>query len=108
MLRGSVSARAVAIQDLTSDLKVLDKKEVSLGVLNQFIDEQSNRSLEDEVKQKYKDQIEMDNKSTEVKNYDEMDKDLENKEKEEKENENENEKEKKEKSIDDGENDLII
>ena len=58
MIKGAVSARAVALQDLLSDLKVLDKKTISLGVLNIEIDEQTKRTLEEEIEQKHKAQIE--------------------------------------------------
>lgn len=58
MIKGAVSARAVALQDLLSDLKVLDKKTISLGVLNLEIDEQTKRTLEEEIEQKHKAQIE--------------------------------------------------
>lgn len=57
MIKGAVSARAVALQDLLSDLKVLDKKTISLGVLNLEIDEQTKRTLEEEIEQKHKAQI---------------------------------------------------
>lgn len=58
MIKGAVSTRAVALQDLRSDLKVLDKKTISLGVLNLEIDEQTKRTLEEEIEQKHKAQIE--------------------------------------------------
>lgn len=58
MIKGAVSARAVALQDLLSDLKVLDKKTISLGALNLEIDEQTKRTLEEEIEQKHKAQIE--------------------------------------------------
>ena len=58
MIKGAVSARAVALQDLLSDLKVLDKKTISLGALNLEIDEQTKRTLEEEIEQKHKTQIE--------------------------------------------------
>ena len=48
MIKGAVSARAVALQDLLSDLKVLDKKTISLGAINLEIDEQSKRTLEEQ------------------------------------------------------------
>lgn len=57
MIKGAVSARAVALQDLLSDLKVLDKKTISLGALNLEIDEQTKRTLEEEIEQKHKAQI---------------------------------------------------
>lgn len=57
MIKGAVSARAVALQDLLSDLKVLDKKTISLGILNLEIDEQTKRTLEEEIEQKHKAQI---------------------------------------------------
>lgn len=57
MKRGALSVRTVALQDLFSDLKVLDKKTISLGVLNLEIDEQTKRTLEEEIEQKHKAQI---------------------------------------------------
>lgn len=52
MIKGQISARAVALQDLMSDLKVIDKKTISLGVLELDINEQTNRTLEEKIKQK--------------------------------------------------------
>lgn len=61
MVEGKVSARAVALQDLMSDLKVLDKREISLGILQLSITEQTKRTLEEEIEQKHKMQIEENN-----------------------------------------------
>ena len=102
MIKGAVSARAVALQDLLSDLKVLDKKTISLGVLNLEIDEQTKRTLEEEIEQKHKTQIEeFAEKGVQIPNNDgTVVKDKK---------ENEKEKQKSEdKSIDDGADDLII
>lgn len=102
MIKGAVSARAVALQDLLSDLKVLDKKTISLGALNLEIDEQSKRTLEEEIEQKHKAQIkEFAEKGVQIPNNDgTVVKDKK---------ENEKEKQKSEdKSIDDGADDLII
>ena len=107
MIKGAVSARAVALQDLLSDLKVLDKKTISLGVLNLEIDEQTKRTLEEEIEQKHKAQIkEFAEKGVQIPNNDgTIIKDKkENDEKEEQEQEPEPE----DKSIDDGADDLII
>lgn len=107
MIKGAVSARAVALQDLLSDLKVLDKKTISLGVLNLEIDEQTKRTLEEEIEQKHKAQIkEFAEKGVQNPNNDgTIVKDKkENDEKEEQEHEHEPE----DKSIDDGADDLII
>lgn len=102
MIKGAVSARAVALQDLLSDLKVLDKKTISLGVLNLEIDEQSKRTLEEEIEQKHKAQIkEFAEKGVQIPNNDgTVVKDKKENEKEEQESED--------KSIDDGADDLII
>ena len=102
MIKGAVSARAVALQDLLSDLKVLDKKTISLGALNLEIDEQSKRTLEEEFEQKHKAQIkEFAEKGVQIPNNDgTVVKDKK---------ENEKEKQKSEdKSIDNGADDLII
>ena len=102
MIKGAVSARAVALQDLLSDLKVLDKKTISLGALNLEIDEQSKRTLEEEIEQKHKAQIkEFAEKGVQIPNNDgTVVKDKK---------ENEKEKQKSEdKSIDNGADDLII
>lgn len=102
MIKGAVSARAVALQDLLSDLKVLDKKTISLGVLNLEIDEQSKRTLEEEIEQKHKAQIkEFAEKGVQIPNNDGT------VVKDKRENEKE-EQESKDKSIDDGADDLII
>lgn len=98
MIKGAVSARAVALQDLLSDLKVLDKKTISLGVLNLEIDEQTKRTLEEEIEQKHKTQIEeFAEKGVQIPNNDGT---VVKDEKEEQEPED--------KSIDDGADDLII
>lgn len=104
MIKGAVSARAVALQDLLSDLKVLDKKTISLGALNLEIDEQSKRTLEEEIEQKHKAQIkEFAEKGVQIPNNDgTVVKDKKENEKEEQEQESED------KSIDDGADDLII
>ena len=73
MIKGAVSARAVALQDLLSDLKVLDKKTISLGVLNLEIDEQTKRTLEEEIEQKHKTQIkEFAEKGVQIPNNDDV------------------------------------
>lgn len=106
MIKGAVSARAVALQDLLSDLKVLDKKTISLGALNLEIDEQSKRTLEEEIEQKHKAQIkEFAEKGVQIPNNDgTVVKDKKENEKEEQEQEQKSE----DKSIDDGADDLII
>lgn len=105
MIKGAVSARAVALQDLMSDLKVLDKKEISLGLLQLDINEQTKRNLEDEIEKKHKAVIENVSGSVTTQTYKEAVDKLEegNKEKEEEEQEQEQEK-----SIDYGADDLII
>lgn len=101
MIKGAVSARAVALQDLLSDLKVLDKKTISLGVLNLEIDEQTKRTLEEEIEQKHKAQIEeFAEKGVQVQNNDDVRLVIED-EKEEKQHDDN-------KSIDDGEDEPII
>lgn len=100
MIKGAVSARAVALQDLLSDLKVLDKKTISLGVLNLEIDEQSKRTLEEEIEQKHKAQIkEFAEKGVQVSNNTDVRIVIE--------DEKEKEKPKDDKTID-GADDLII
>ena len=101
MIKGELSARAVALQDLVSDMKVLDKKEIGLGLIQLEINEQTKRTLEEEIEQKHKAAIEKANKSGATKTYQEIvdEPEKENKEEEEKEPE-------QEKSID-GANDLI-
>lgn len=102
MIKGAVSARAVALQDLLSDLKVLDKKTISLGALNLEIDEQTKRTLEEEIEQKHKTQIEeFAEKGVQIPNNDGT------VVKDKKENEKEEQKS-EDKSIDDGADDLII
>lgn len=104
MIKGAVSARAVALQDLLSDLKVLDKKTISLGVLNLEIDEQTKRTLEEEIEQKHKAQIkEFAEKGVQVSNNNDVRIVIQNKKQEEPNELNEPNS----KSID-GENDLII
>ena len=102
MIKGKLSARAVALQDLVSDMKVLDKKEISLGLMQLEKNEQTKRTLEEEIEQKHKAVIEKANKAGATKTYQETvdEPEKENKEEEEKEPE-------QEKSID-GANDLII
>ena len=103
MIKGAVSARAVALQDLLSDLKVLDKKTISLGVLNLEIDEQTKRTLEEEIEQKHKAQIkEFAEKGVQIPNNDGT------VVKDKKENDEKEEQEPEDKSIDDGADDLII
>lgn len=103
MIKGAVSARAVALQDLLSDLKVLDKKTISLGVLNLEIDEQTKRTLEEEIEQKHKAQIkEFAEKGVQIPNNDDT------VVKDKKENDEKEEQEPEDKSIDDGADDLII
>ncbi len=107
MIKGAVSARAVALQDLLSDLKVLDKKTISLGVLNLEIDEQTKRTLEEEIEQKHKAQIkEFAEKGVQVSNNNDVRIVIEDKKQEEP-NELNELNEPNSKSID-GENDLII
>ncbi len=103
MIKGAVSARAVALQDLLSDLNVLDKKTISLGVLNLEIDEQTKRTLEEEIEQKHKAQIkEFAEKGVQVSNNNDVRIVIEDKKQEEPNELNEPNS----KSID-GENDLI-
>lgn len=103
MIKGAVSARAVALQDLLSDLKVLDKKTISLGVLNLEIDEQTKRTLEEEIEQKHKAQIkEFAEKGVQIPNNDGT------VVKDKKGNDEKEEQEPEDKSIDDGADDLII
>lgn len=103
MIKGAVSARAVALQDLLSDLKVLDKKTISLGALNLEIDEQTKRTLEEEIEQKHKAQIkEFAEKGVQIPNNDGTIV------KDKKENDEKQEQEPEDKSIDDGADDLII
>lgn len=104
MIKGKLSARAVALQDLASDMKVLDKKEIGLGLMHLEINEQTKRTLEEEIEQKHKAEIEKANKSGATKTYQEI---VDEPEKENKEEEEEKEPE-QEKSIYDGANDLII
>lgn len=103
MIKGTVSARAVTLQDLTAELKVLDKKKISLGVVILDKKEQAQRTLEDDIEKKHKKQLE-EHKNRSIPNieYQEQRKFNEEEVKEE------NQKEEKEKSIDDGANDLII
>lgn len=105
MIKGKLSARAVALQDLVSDMKVLDKKEISLGLMQLEINEQTKRTLEEEIEQKHKAVIEKANKAGATKTYQETVDEPEKKNKEEEDKEQEQEQEK---SIDDGANDLII
>lgn len=106
MINGKVHIDAVVFEDLVALLKskskVLDKKTISLGALNLEIDEQSKRTLEEEIEQKHKAQIkEFAEKGVQIPNNDgTVVKDKK---------ENEKEKQKSEdKSIDDGADDLII
>lgn len=105
MIKGKLSARAVALQDLVSDMKVLDKKEISLGLIQLGINEQTNRTLEQEIEQKHKAVIEKANKAGATKTYQKTVDEPEKKNEEEEDKEQEQEQEK---SIDDGANDLII
>ena len=54
MINGKVHIDAVVFEDLVALLKskskVLDKKTISLGVLNLEIDEQTKRTLEEEIR----------------------------------------------------------
>ena len=105
MIKGAVSARAVALQDLLSDLKVLDKKTISLGVLNLEIDEQTKRTLEEEIEQKHKTQIEeFAKKGVQVPNNNDVRSVIEDKKEDD---EKEKPKDDKTKTID-GADDLII
>lgn len=62
MINGNGYVEAAVFDDLVALLKskskVLDKKTISLGVLNLEIDEQTKRTLEEEIEQKHKAQIE--------------------------------------------------
>ncbi len=102
MINGKVHIDAVVFEDLVALLKskskVLDKKTISLGVLNLGIDEQTKRTLEEEIEQKHKAQIkEFAEKGVQIPNNDGI---VVKDEKEEQEPED--------KSIDDGADDLII
>jgi len=102
MINGKVHIDAVVFEDLVALLKskskVLDKKTISLGVLNLEIDEQTKRTLEEEIEQKHKAQIkEFAEKGVQIPNNDGT---VVKDEKEEQEPED--------KSIDDGADDLII
>lgn len=104
MINGKVHIDAVVFEDLVALLKskskVLDKKTISLGVLNLEIDEQTKRTLEEEIEQKHKAQIkEFAEKGVQIPNNDGT---VVKDEKEEQEQEPED------KSIDDGADDLII
>lgn len=104
MINGKVHIDAVVFEDLVALLKskskVLDKKTISLGVLNLEIDEQTKRTLEEEIEQKHKTQIkEFAEKGVQIPNNDGT---VVKDEKEEQEQEPED------KSIDDGADDLII
>ena len=106
MINGKVHIDAVVFEDLVALLKskskVLDKKTISLGVLNLEIDEQTKRTLEEEIEQKHKAQIkEFAEKGVQIPNNDGT---VVKDEKEEQEQEPEPE----DKSIDDGADDLII
>lgn len=102
MINGKVHIDAVVFEDLVALLKskskVLDKKTISLGVLNLGIDEQTKRTLEEEIEQKHKAKIkEFAEKGVQIPNNDGT---VVKDEKEEQEPED--------KSIDDGADDLII
>lgn len=102
MINGKVHIDAVVFEDLVALLKskskVLDKKTISLGVLNLEIDEQTKRTLEEEIEQKHKAQIkEFAEKGVQIPNNEGT---VVKDEKEEQEPED--------KSIDDGADDLII
>lgn len=102
MINGKGHIDAVVFEDLVALLKskskVLDKKTISLGVLNLGIDEQTKRTLEEEIEQKHKAQIkEFAEKGVQIPNNDGT---VVKDEKEEQEPED--------KSIDDGADDLII
>lgn len=102
MINGKGHIDAVVFEDLVALLKskskVLDKKTISLGALNLGIDEQTKRTLEEEIEQKHKAQIkEFAEKGVQIPNNDGT---VVKDEKEEQEPED--------KSIDDGADDLII
>lgn len=102
MINGNGYVEAAVFDDLVALLKskskVLDKKTISLGVLNLEIDEQTKRTLEEEIEQKHKAQIkEFAEKGVQIPNNDGT---VVKDEKEEQEPED--------KSIDDGADDLII
>ena len=102
MINGNGYVEAAVFDDLVALLKskskVLDKKTISLGVLNLEIDEQTKRTLEEEIEQRHKAQIkEFAEKGVQIPNNDGT---VVKDEKEEQEPED--------KSIDDGADDLII
>lgn len=77
MINGKVHIDAVVFEDLVALLKskskVLDKKTISLGVLNLEIDEQTKRTLEEEIEQKHKAQIkEFAEKGVQIPNNDDV------------------------------------
>lgn len=108
MINGNGYVEAAVFDDLVALLKskskVLDKKTISLGVLNLEIDEQTKRTLEEEIEQKHKAQIkEFAEKGVQVSNNNDVRIVIE----DEKEKEKEKEKPKDDKTID-GADDLII
>ena len=109
MINGKVHIDAVVFEDLVALLKskskVLDKKTISLGVLNLEIDEQTKRTLEEEIEQKHKAQIkEFAEKGVQIPNNDDVRSVIED---EKEDDEKEKEKPKDDKTID-GADDLII
>ncbi len=107
MINGKGHIDAVVFEDLVALLKskskVLDKKTISLGALNLGIDEQTKRTLEEEIEQKHKAQIkEFAEKGVQIPNNDGTIV------KDKKENDEKEEQEPEDKSIDDGADDLII
>lgn len=107
MINGNGYVEAAVFDDLVALLKskskVLDKKTISLGVLNLEIDEQTKRTLEEEIEQKHKAQIkEFAEKGVQIPNNDDT------VVKDKKENDEKEEQEPEDKSIDDGADDLII
>ena len=108
MINGNGYVEAAVFDDLVALLKskskVLDKKTISLGVLNLEIDEQTKRTLEEEIEQKHKAQIkEFSEKGVQVSNNNDVRIVIKDKKQEEPNEPNEPNS----KSID-GENDLII
>lgn len=106
MVKGTVTARAVALQDLMSDLKVIDKKSISLGALELDIAEQSKRTMEEEIQEKNK--VILENKQKGINITDEnLNVKLPEEDKKEQEEEELKEKEKDNKRIN-GADDMII
>lgn len=98
MVEGKVILESVTFEDLMK-MNILDKKEISLGELQLDINEQTKRTLEEEIDQKQKMQIhEYNNGNVSVKVHSQSIV----------KEEDEQDKETEEKTIDDGADDLII